>query len=217
MTRTAMGTMSMGRGHGPGLGILPEWLALIWLFVFAAIAVSHCRHLFSSHGQRRIWHAGHVLMAIGMAAMYTTSVVDGVHADRAGEIVFVYAAAATLAWMLVQVLYRRAVNVLWTMMVTDLGAMAYMWSPSGLVAPITWLVVSYLLAQAALWTVSAHRRIDGVWQLGGSPRISSPGTGPLVLSVARSEPLICEVRIRASMIAMAVGMAYMFAAMQLLG
>jgi hypothetical protein len=211
-----MAGMEMGPRHGGGPGILPEWLAVIWLLVFAAIVASHCRHLLASHGQRRVWHAGHVIMAVGMTVMYATSVVHGIHASSVWEVVFGYAAAATLAWMLVQLLYRRAINVLWAMMVLDLSAMAYMWSPSDLVAPVSWLLVGYFSAQAALWAVSAHRRIDGRWQIAGGARMSPSGDGDVTLSTARSEPLICELEIRPSMIAMTLGMAYMFVAMQLL-
>jgi hypothetical protein len=217
MTAAANGRMLMGPGHGVGPGLVPEWVAVIWLLMFAAIVVAHSRHLLASHGQRRIWHAGHVLMALGMVVMYTDFAFGGVGpASGVWRTGFGYAAAMTVAWAVLQLLRGRAVNVLWATAVLDLTAMAYMWSPGGVHGPITWLFVCYLLAQAALWAVSAPRRLDGVWQLGAEPQISSPGAGTLVVSAARSEPLICGLELRASMIAMTAGMAYMLVAMQLL-
>jgi hypothetical protein len=205
--------MTMG-GQG-GASILPTWVAIVWLVAFAAIAASHCRHLAASHGQRRAWHAGHVLMAVGMVFMYAASASGSFSTPRAvWQVMFGYAAAATLAWMLVALLYRRAVNALWPMLALDLGAMAYMWSGTGLVAPLTWTLVAYLTVQAGLWSVSAYREIDGRWQLGGGSGLSpSGGGGTFSLTVARSEPLIRNVELRPSLIAMSLGMAYMFVAM----
>lgn len=234
---SGMPGMSGAGGHvGGGASILPEWLAIVWLVVFAAIVASHCRHLLASRGQRRLWHAGHVLMAVGMAFMYAAAASGDLSTPNGlWQVTFGYAAAAMVAWMLVQLLYRRAVNVLWMTMALDLGAMAYMWSRSGLVAPLTWALVAYLVAQATLWGVSAYREIDGRWQLGGGARLATAnrgarlstasggarlstanGTGALSVTAARSEPLICNLELRPSLIAMSVGMAYMFVAMQLL-
>jgi hypothetical protein len=213
-----MATGGHGGHAGPagGLQLLPSWLAIVWLLVFIGVAVAHFRYLLAGEGQRRAWHAAHVLMAVGMAFMYAQSA-SGELTTPSGlwRAVFVCAAGATGAWVLVQLLYRRAVNVLWPLIALDLAAMVYMWSPSGLSAVITWPAVCYFVAQAGLWAASTYRRYDGRWQLGGGSQFSVSGTGTLSVSISRSQPLICRLPLRPSMVAMTVGMAYMLTAMQL--
>ena len=138
-----IGGMSMGAGGHGATNILPAWLAVIWTLVFVAIVVIHARHVLDSDGQRRIWHSGHVLMALGMAFMFAPASID--HFDIPSgfwQLAFANGALAILAWMLAQALAGRAINVLWPVMAIDLGAMAYMWSPSGFQAPLTWLLVA---------------------------------------------------------------------------
>jgi hypothetical protein len=65
----AAGMSISGGGHA-GANILPSWLAVIWTVVFIAIFVIHARHALDSDGQRRLWHSGHVLMALGMVFMF---------------------------------------------------------------------------------------------------------------------------------------------------
>ncbi|MHB8694728.1 MAG: hypothetical protein ACYDHH_26125, partial [Solirubrobacteraceae bacterium] len=138
-----------------------SWLAVVWLLVFVAIALAHFRYLLARPGQRRAWHAAHVLMAVGMAFMYAQSA-GGALSDPSGfwRATFTYAAGATGAWVLVQLLYRHAVNVLWPLIALDLAAMVYMWSPSGMTAAITAPIVCYFALQAGLWSLSTYRRLS---------------------------------------------------------
>jgi preprotein translocase subunit SecG len=225
-----MGSMNMSMSHGGGhsasvggmsmsasahgtTNILPEWLAVIWTLAFIAIIVIHTLHLRDTHGQRRLWHSGHVLMAFGMAFMFAPSSID--HFDIPSgfwQLAFANGAIATVLWMLAQALNGRAINVLWLVMATDLGAMAYMWSPSGFQAPLTWLLVAYFAAQSLLWVTNRMRDVDHKTLLGGGFSVT-PG-GAVAMSAA--EPLVCFRDLRASMFAMTLGMAYMFAAMQLM-
>jgi hypothetical protein len=112
---------SMGAGaHGP-MNILPSWLAFIWTLVFLAIFVIHARHAHDSTGQRRFWHSGHVLMALGMAFMYAPSSIN--HFGIPGgfwRFVFAAAMLLILAWVITEALARRAINVLWVVMAIDL-------------------------------------------------------------------------------------------------
>jgi hypothetical protein len=215
--RMASGGHGAHGGPGGALQLLPSWLSIVWLLVFIAIAVAHFRYLIAGQGQRRVWHAAHVLMAVGMGFMYGQSA-SGALSTPSGlwRAVFVYAAGATGAWVLVQLLYHRAVNVLWPLIALDLTAMVYMWSPSGLSAAITWPAVCYFALQAGLWALSIYHRHDGRWQLGGGAQIGVSAHGTVALTVSRSEPLICELPLRPSMIAMTLGMGYMLTAMQLL-
>jgi hypothetical protein len=209
---TAIGGMSMGGGAHGATNILPEWLAVVWTLAFIAIVVIHTLHLRDSHGQRRVWHSGHVLMALGMAFMFAPASIDHFNIPSGfWQLAFANAAIAVVLWMLAQALAGRAINVLWLTIAIDLGAMAYMWSPSGFQAPLTWLLVAYFAAQSLLWVSNRMREVDHR-ALRGSGVSVTPG-GAVAMSAA--EPLVCFRDLRVSMFAMTLGMAYMFAAMQL--
>jgi Domain of unknown function (DUF5134) len=209
----SVGGMSMSvAGHGT-TNILPSWLAVLWTLVFIVVVVIHARHVLDSDGQRRIWHSGHVAMALGMTFMFAPASLD--HFDIPGgfwQLAFANGALAIVLWMVAQALAGRAINVLWPIMAIDLGAMAYMWSPSGFVAPITWLLVAYFVVQSLLWVSDRMRQVDHR-AIGGAGISITPG-GAVAISAA--EPLVCFRDLRVSMMAMTLGMAYMFAAMQLM-
>jgi multidrug transporter EmrE-like cation transporter len=184
--------------------------------------VVHSLHLRDSHGQRRLWHSGHVLMALGMAFMFAPPSLDQFEIPAAvWQLLFANAALAIVVWLLVQGLEGRAVNVLWLAIAVDLGAMAYMFSPSGFVAPLTWVLVAYFVLQALLWASDRMREVDHLALFGGRLSLGSatpavvlsPGSAPVALSAA--EPLVCFRDLRLSMATMTLGMAYMLAAMQL--
>jgi len=207
----SMGGVSMSAASN-GTNILPDWLAVIWTLAFLAIIVIHVRHVLESEGQRRYWHSGHVLMAFGMTFMFAPASLDHFNIPTGfWSLAFANGAIAVVLWMLVQTFAGRGTNLLWLVMAFDLGAMAYMWSPSGFQAPLTWLLVAYFAAQALLWGTDRMRDLDERTILGGS--LSVTPDGALAASVA--EPLICFKDLRVSMAAMTLGMAYMFAAMQL--
>lgn len=204
-------SMSMGAGHG-GTNILPEWLALLWTLAFIAIVVIHARHVLDSGGQRRVWHCGHVLMGLGMAFMFAPASLDHFNVPSGfWQLVFANGAGLVLLWMLMQGLEHRALNVLWALIAIDLAAMTYMWSPSALRAPLSWLLVAYFVVQAALWASDRMREIDHRTLWGGGVSVAPDGS----LAIGAAEPLVCFRDLRASMAVMTLGMAYMFAAMQL--
>jgi Domain of unknown function (DUF5134) len=207
----SVGAMTMG-GAGHGTNILPSWLAVIWTLVFIAIVVIHSRHLLDSAGQRRVWHSGHVAMALGMAFMFAPASIDSFDIPSGfWQLAFANGALATVAWMIAQALARRPVNVLWLVMAVDLAAMTYMWSPSGFVAPITWLLVAYFVLQAGMWVTDRMRAVDHRSLWGGAAAVTPEGS----ITLEAAEPLVCFRDLRVSMFAMTLGMAYMFAAMQL--
>ena len=202
----------MSPAHG-ATNILPEWLAVLWTLAFIAIVVIHVRHLIDSNGQRRVWHSGHVLMALGMAFMFAPASIDYFNIPSGfWQLAFANASLAAVAWILYEAFAQRAINVLWLVMAIDLAAMAYMWSPDGLQAPLTWLLVAYFLGQSLLWITDRMRNVDHKTLWGGGFSVT-PG-GAVAMSAA--EPLVCFRDLRVSMFAMTLGMAYMFAAMQLL-
>jgi hypothetical protein len=202
------------------LNLLPSWLGVLWAVVFLAVAVSHTRHLMHATGQRRTWHACHVLMAVSMAVMYAPSGIGPLSVPSAyWEIVFAGVGLAAAVWAIASV--GRASTWIWLLTSIDLGAMLFMWTSTrdqG-TAATTWLLAAYLLCEAAMWTLDLYRRIDtaapliGSWPLttesGESVSIALSGTGG-------SGTLLGEHDISVSMIAMTLGMAYMLVAMQLM-
>jgi hypothetical protein len=200
-------------GSANGTNILPSWLAVLWMLVFFVIIVIHARHVLESKGQQRIWHSGHVFMAIGMAFMYAPGSVDSFNIPAGfWSLAFANGAIAILLWVLTQLLAGKTTNLLWLTMAFDLGAMAYMWSPSGFQSPITWLLVAYFAAQALLWASDRMRSFDERAIFPSHIAVTPEGT----MTATVAEPLICFKDLRVSMAAMTLGMAYMFAAMQLL-
>jgi Domain of unknown function (DUF5134) len=204
------GGSSISGGHG-SVDILPQWLAIAWTVAFVAIVVIHARHVFNSQGARRLWHSGHVLMALGMVFMFAPPSIDRL-AIPSGfwQLVFANAAGAVFAWILAQALSRQVVNLLWVVIASDLAAMVYMWSPGDFKAPVTWLLVAYFAAQTVLWATNRMRQADDL-AIGRRFSISGDGT----IAVAAAQPLVCDRDLRVSVGAMTLGMAYMFAAMQL--
>jgi Domain of unknown function (DUF5134) len=210
-TKTAMGGMSMSAPHG-ATNILPSWLAVIWTLLFLVVLVLHARHVAETREGRRWWHSGHVLMALGMVFMFAPASLDHFNIPAGfWQLLFANAAGAVVAWIIAQALSGRAVNMLWVVMAVDLAAMVYMWSPAGFVAPITWLLVAYFTAQALLWATNSYRRLDN-HTIVAANAVNPDGT----LTASSVQPLICERDLRPSMFVMTLGMAYMFAAMQLL-
>ncbi|MGA9874574.1 MAG: DUF5134 domain-containing protein [Solirubrobacteraceae bacterium] len=210
-TKMAMGGMSMSAPHGT-TSILPNWLAVIWTLAFLLVLVLHARHVAETQDGRRWWHSGHVLMALGMTFMFAPMSLDHFNIPNGfWQLLFANASGLVLAWILAQALSGRAVNMLWVVMAVDLGAMVYMFSPAGFVAPITWLLVVYFAAQALMWVTNSYRKLDSHTIIGGNA-INADGT----LTATAVQPLICERDLRGSMFVMTLGMAYMFAAMQLL-
>lgn len=201
----------MSAGHG-ATNILPAWLAVLWTLVFVAIAVVEVRNLLDSAGARRLWHAGLLLMAFGMAFMFAPPSID--HFDIPSgfwQLAFANGALAILACMLAQALSRQTINVLWLLVAIDLAAMAYMWSPSGFQAPITWLLVVYFAAQALLWASNRMGNFDHNMLPGGRVPVTPNGA----LAATAAAPLIGGRYLRLALCAMTLGVAYMFAALQL--
>ncbi len=175
MHSTSMGSMSMTVGSN-STNILPNWLAILWMLVFFVIIAIHGRHVLESHGQRRAWHSGHVFMALGMAVMYAPGSVNHFNIPTGfWSLAFANGALAILLWMLVQAFEGRGTNLLWLVMAFDLGAMAYMWSPTGYQAPITWLLVAYFLAQTVLWATDRMRNLDERTVFGGAISVTLDG------------------------------------------
>jgi hypothetical protein len=108
--KMAMGGISMSSGPGT-TNILPNWLAVLWTLVFIAVLVVHARHLVETTGERRGWHSGHVVMALGMIFMFAPASLDH-FSIPAGfwQLLFANAAGLTLAWILARALSGQLIS-----------------------------------------------------------------------------------------------------------
>lgn len=213
----AMSQMAMGSGAAmhSSLNLLPDWLGYIGVAVFLLIAASHLRHLVRATGERKPWHATHVLMAIGMAFMYAPTAIDPFGIPALFWRLLFGAGAALAAVRLVIEWDAKAPSPLWLVTAIDLVAMVYMWSASAFTPALTWTLVAYFSLQAVLWAADAYRRIDsGIPLVGWGVMSNSCYEGVGAIAGVRSESLLGGLDIGVSLAAMAVGMAYMLAAMQ---
>ena len=184
-----------------GMHLMPTWLALVFSFALLMVIVAHVRHLIQTPGESRLWHAGHVLVGIGMVVMFAPAAVDHIAIPAlVWQLLFANAAGAVLALLLFRTLEGRATNLLWLAAAADLAAMVYMWL--GQILPVlSWVLVGYSLAGCVFWLVGADRHVDGRSLAGrASGRVAS---------------LVCGADVRASLATMTFAMAYMFAAMEL--
>jgi hypothetical protein len=124
---------------------LPTWLSALWASLFVVVLVVHAGHLQRVSGWGRLWHSGHVVMALGMADMYWPHQPPPV-TGRLGEIAFVILTAAAVA-MVAWTATRGRVSWAWAIGAVDFAIMAYMFAMSDhrsvslTVALTVWLVL----------------------------------------------------------------------------
>src|SRR5215469_12509288 len=113
--RETMGSsMGMSAEH-----LLPSWLRMVWIAICAVILILHLRHAFSMRGQRRIWHSGHSLMALGMMYMFLPGGILALP-TLAGVVVFALATAATAMWVVYALAHQQPLDFLWVVLLIDL-------------------------------------------------------------------------------------------------
>lgn len=165
---------------------LPGWVEVVAVVVYAVILVLHLSHAWSAGRLVRLWHVGHIVMALGMIDMFWPSTMP--IGEVGGEAVFAIAAAATLG------LGAFAVSSgdnwrIWAVSTVDFVGMVYMFAMmSHRIAPLTIAFVVWSIAEALAWLTGYAFGLLGVSEHG--------------------------VDLRLSLAAMTVGMAYMFLAMQ---
>lgn len=215
-------SQGMAMGHAVGthasLNLLPEWLGIVGVVMFILVAGSHLRHLVMASGERRWWHVCHVLMAIGMAFMYVPATIysQGIP-TQFWQLLFATVAFAAGLRVLAGVAGKASDNPLWLLTAIELGAMVYMWSSGSFLPALTWVLVAYLVVEAALWGANTYRAVDGDTPLIGWTALApTTDTGAIFVPGTATESLIGGLDISVSMTAMALGMAYMLAAMQLM-
>jgi hypothetical protein len=189
-------------GEMTGNAWLPLGLRVSAVVVYVGVMVVHLWHLRAGALRERVWHATHVLMALGMIDMFAPTH-HLIVAAELGRLVFVVAAVGTLAYVAAVVVRGERLGWLWPALAADLAAMAYMF-----VMPIpgfTWLtgvLVAWFALEAAGWvTGSLPSRADLGSAAGG--RVG-----------ATAYPSSRMVSIRVSLAVMNLGMAYMLLAME---
>ena len=204
------------------MSLMPQWLALLWTLVLLAVVVSHGRHLLASSGERRFWHASHVLVAVGMAFMFAPPSIGHISIPPlAWQLIFANAGGIVLAVLLGRVLEGSSTNVLWLASAIELPAMTYMWLGQTVVV-LSWLFACYFVVLAAFWVLGVDRWVDGHWWLGQSRRTVVALAGGRSArrpdggrSGGPARSLVCSLDVRASLAMMAFAMAQMLTAMVL--
>jgi Domain of unknown function (DUF5134) len=212
-----MSAMASLSGRGGGLNLLPAWLGVVMAAVFLAIFVNHLRHALESSAQRRLWHVGHVAMALGMAFMFAPASLDPFAASAVfWQATFVGVLVLLAGWLARQALLQRGASGLWVLLAIESWAMLYMWSPGAMQTPLSWLLIAYLAVESGLWTSGRVLGVDRDVLPSGGYDFAGGGRGIGVLRVAATTTLACERDLRVTMTVMTLGMAYMVFAMQVM-
>lgn len=191
--------------------LLPEWLRGVWVAVYAIILIVHARHAVNMGGQRRAWHSGHTVMALGMAYMFLPTDLKAVP-ELAWETVFSALAAVIGGWVVVTWTRYGAVNLLWALSAIDMLAMVYRFAlPWVGIAVVTYALVAYFVSEMVAWAFGSFDEADGRRRGLVAFTIGSRSPGAYTFT----KPLVgtSSVELRATLGAMAAGMAYMFIAM----
>lgn len=151
---------------------IPGPVAVVWVALFALVAIVHVAHLMVLSGRHRLWHTGHLLMAAGMMVMFWPG---GMRLLPAGVGVGIYAlAAAALAvgLLLARLLRRMRLGPLWLASLVDLAAMGYMFAM--MTTRLAWLSAlgaAWFAVQMLGW---AGGRLGRVLERGGLGEVAPP-------------------------------------------
>ena len=201
-----MGTsMGMAGGH-----LLPDWLRIVWVVIYALILVLHLRHVIGMGGQERAWHSGHVLMALGMVFMFLPGGIMTLP-SMVGIVVFALAALAAAGWIVYALASQRPLDFLWVILLIDMLGMAYMFAVTQvMLGALTYLFAVYFAIEMGCWVLGAFHQPDPQQRV--LPAVV--GGGAVALK-ADARPLAeaSSFEVRLTLGLMAAGMAYMFLAM----
>lgn len=193
------------------VSLLPEWLRWSWVAMYAVVVVVHLSHSMNVEGRQRMWHSGHVAMSLGMAHMFLPQRLKLVSETTCGAL-FAVVVVTLAIWLLRSWTYRRAVNLLWMILLLDMLAMVYMFAFSrAAIAPVTTVLVAYFIGAMIGWMngwFDDDGGRSGLLPLAIDPY---PCSAP---ACVESLPGDSSVGGRVTLSAMAAGMAYMFVAMQ---
>ncbi len=198
--------------------LVPEWIGLAWTAIYVVVLCLHISHMVTMPGRARLWHASHTLMAAGMIDMYWPGHMPV--GAVAGEVVFAVALAVVLALISAELLRQAPVAGLWLIAAVDLAAMIFMFAAMAHpVGALTTALVIWFTIEALGWAFGYVRMSE--------PRLGEPlpdvdiaapvePTGGLAVAVRTDRPRTAtrsDTLLRASLVLMSLGMAYMFLAM----
>ncbi len=142
--------------------LVPPWLGWLWVVALTVVAAVHLRHLVSLPDVTRAWHAGHVLMALGMIAMFWPhGALLAAPSGAVGRVVFVAAAVAAVVWALVDRVRSGRWALVWLLLAADMAVMVWMFltmAPAG----EAWGVLAHVGASTV--ALGAHA-VLGTWFL----------------------------------------------------
>lgn len=193
------------------VSLLSEWLRWPWVAIYAAAIMIHLSHAISVEGRQRAWHTGHIVMSVGMTHMFLPQHLKAV-SQTTCRILFAVVVILLAIWLLRAWISRRAVNLLWVILLLDMLAMVYMFAFSNVaITLVTVVLVVYFFGATIGWVIG--------WfdDDGGRSGLLPFAIDPYPCSAPTcAEPLPGDSSIagRISLSAMAAGMAYMFVAMQ---
>jgi hypothetical protein len=205
---------------------LPVWLRVVWTVAFAGVLLVHLWHLRVPSARVRVWHSGHVVMALGMLVMFAPTA-GMLVSSRTGEIAFTVAAAAMAAVTVAAFALRRG-SELWPLAVVDLAAMIYMFAMPG-IRVLSWVLVGWFALQATGWgsgwlapmcerareggTAAPPAPVTAEVSAGGpAETVTQTRTAPRPTVAAATVSAQHDTSVRLTLMVMSLGMAYMFAA-----
>lgn len=185
----------------------------------------HATHIVRARGAHRLWHSGHLLMAIGMAYMILPLEYRALLSSPPrlllanATVLFAVAAILAFGFAVLKLFEGIGIDLPWVTLTAGLGIMAYMLAGMAgeASAPLTYGAAIWCgLVGFGWFTGELCGRPDARWlppavgPLGGAPRATAArylaGTTPIAYHAGSLS--------RATLGLMAVGMAYMLAAMQ---
>ena len=199
------GSMAMGAGH-----LLPDWLRIAWVVIFAVIVIVHARHIIDMGGQERAWHSGHVLMALGMIYMFLPGGIVTIP-SAVGIAVFALVAVAVASWIVYAIATQRSLDFLWVVMLVDMLGMTYMFVvQQGAIGALVYLFAAYFAVEMGCWVFGAFNQTSTEQRV-----IPIVVGGAAVALKAEARPLAeaSTLGVRLTLGLMAAGMSYMFIAM----
>jgi Domain of unknown function (DUF5134) len=197
--------MGMGAGH-----LLPDWLRIVWVVIYAAILLLHLRHAIGMSGQQRLWHSGHILMALGMVYMFLPNGVISLPIV-VGVVIFALAAVAIAGWVVYALANRRPLDFLWVILLIDMLGMTYMFvAQQTAIGALLYLFAAYFAVEMGCWFFGAFNQPNPEQRV-----IPAVVGGGAVAVTAEARPLAeaSTLEVRLTLGLMAAGMAYMFVAM----
>lgn len=208
---------SMPMPMSEGNSWLPLWLRLVGVAAFVVVAAVHLWHLRATSGRVRAWHIGHVVMALGMIAMFAPSGTALVPA-AAGETVFGVTTLLALTIAIVSFATRHR-DWLWPVAAVDHATMIYMFGLATLrLSWLTWLLVAWFVAQAAAWVTGWLTAMDYEQPVPVATAITTGASSDTTTqsgTATITAPQLHGTALRATLVTMNLGMAYMLVAMWL--